>query len=143
MSDLIVKDDWWFRVQMDVPQNGNLGEDQDEEYNPNPGEVLTVQVCHRYGLYIANEDGSPDNTQMVGVVPGDRILNIPTVNKLKNKYPKLVECLKYLQYVAIVEGSLALNPPPPPEPEPIPTPEPEPAPTPSPTPEQDDEPIPE
>lgn len=125
MTDSIVKGDWWFRVQIDVPQDGRMGEDLDKEENLDRSKFLAVQICHRQGLYIASPDGTPDYAQLVGVVPGNKILDIPTVNKLKDKYPKIVESLKYLQYVAIEEGLLALNPP---------SSESEPAPTPSPTP---------
>ena len=102
MSFSLTKGDWFFRLQIEVPPDGDLTK-------------LIIQICHKIGLYEVKSDGTPNYGKLEGEVPGMSILTLPNPDVLESKYPGITDAMKLLQYVAIKEGLEQLYPPPIPE----------------------------
>ena len=96
MAFQMAKGNWFFRLQIDVPYDGDLNK-------------LFIQICHKFGWYRAKPDGSPDYTQFEGEIPEVKILTLPNPSILESKYPGITDAMRLLQFAAISEGLEQLN----------------------------------
>lgn len=91
MSETLTKGYHFFRLQVDVPPDGNL-------------KLLVIQLCVEE-VYYATKDGVTDYTTIKAKVPNSvKIIPIKSILELEQEYPGLVESIKLVQKVAIEQG---------------------------------------
>lgn len=91
MSETLTKGYHFFRLQVEVPPDGNL-------------QQLIVQLCVEE-VYYAVVNEIPDYTVIKAKVPNSvKIITLDNVVELNTKYPGLVDAMRFLQQVAIQEG---------------------------------------
>lgn len=101
----VVEGDYFFRLQTEVPPDGNLA-------------GLVNEICHKIAFYEIDENGQPNYKKIISEKPEITIIKLPNPTELEDEFPGLINAMRLIQIASITLAKRILyTPTTPPEPE--------------------------